>query len=157
MDLRRGSRTSRTRCTMRVIDSAQWQWDNSGSLKGGLWMRRKALRLGTVALGLAMAVCPLLAHHSFAAEYDSTKPTKLTGKVTTYAVEGGTPGSLYRQGWRKDSLKIGDLVTVEGYLAKNGSNTVNGREVILPDGKRVFGGSADDGGPGAEGYGKSEK
>jgi hypothetical protein len=143
-------------------------------------MRRKALRLAAAAFGLAMAACPLLAHHSFAAEYDSTKPTKLVGtvtkvewmnphiyyyldvkdaagKVTNYAVEGGTPGSLYRQGWRKDSLKIGDVVTVEGYLAKNGSNTVNGRKVILPDGKRVFGGSADDGGPGAEAYGKSEK
>jgi hypothetical protein len=143
-------------------------------------MRRKALRLGAAAVGLAMAACPLLAHHSFAAEYDSKKPTKLTGtvtkvewmnphiyyymdvkdsdgKVVNYAVEGGTPGSLYRQGWRKDSLKVGDLVTVEGYLAKNGSNTVNGRKVVLPDGRRVFGGSADDGGPGAEGYGKAEK
>jgi Family of unknown function (DUF6152) len=142
-------------------------------------MRRRALRLSIVALGLAAAVCPLLAHHSFAAEYDDKKPTKLIGtvtkvewmnphiyyyvdvkgsdgKVTNYAVEGGTPGSLYRQGWRKDSLKVGDTVTVEGFLAKNGSNTVNGRKVLLPDGRRVFGGSADDGGPNAEAYSKSE-
>ena len=85
-------------------------------------MRRKALRLAAAAFGLGMAACPLMAHHSFAAEYDSTKPTKLTGtvtkvewmnphiyyyldvkdaagKVTNYAVEGGTPNGLRRQGW----------------------------------------------------------
>jgi hypothetical protein len=119
---------------------------------------------------LLFAATPLLAHHSFAAEYDSKKPIKFTGsvtkvefmnphiyyyvdvkdangKVTNYAVEGGTPGSLRRQGWGKDSLKAGDTVTVEGYMAKNGSNHVNGRRVTLPDGRRVFGGSADDAGP----------
>ena len=80
--------------------------------------------------------------------------TYADGKVVNYAVEGGTPGSLYRQGWRKDSLRIGDTVTVDGFKAKNGTNRVNGRKVLLPDGSRVFGGSSDDGGPGAEGYGK---
>jgi uncharacterized protein DUF6152 len=129
--------------------------------------------LGLVILGLLMAAVPVLAHHSFAAEYDSTKPIEFKGtvtkvewanphiyyyvdvkdkdgKVTNYAVEGGTPGQLYRQGWRKDSLKVGDEVTVSGFRAKDGSNHVNGRRVTLPGGKRVFGGSADDGGPGAE-------
>jgi hypothetical protein len=134
-------------------------------------MKRAAL--GLVIIGLLMAAMPVMAHHSFAAEYDSTKPIELKGtvtkvewanphiyyyvdvkdkdgKVTNYAVEGGTPGQLYRQGWRKDSLKVGDMVTVSGFRAKDGSNHVNGRRVTLPDGKKVFGGSADDGGPGAE-------
>jgi hypothetical protein len=133
-------------------------------------MKRQRFDFGAVVLGLLFAATPLLAHHSFAAEYDSKKPIKFTGsvtkvefmnphiyyyvdvkdangKVTNYAVEGGTPGSLRRQGWGKDSLKAGDTVTVEGYMAKNGSNHVNGRRVTLPDGRRVFGGSADDAGP----------
>ena len=133
-------------------------------------MRRQRFDFLTVVLGLLFASTPLLAHHSFAAEYDSKKPIKFTGsvtkvefmnphiyyyvdvkdangKLTNYAVEGGTPGSLRRQGWGKDSLKAGDTVTVEGYMAKNGSNHVNGRRVTLPDGRRVFGGSGDDAGP----------
>jgi len=127
------------------------------------------------ALLSLVVVGPIWAHHSFAAEYDSKKPIDLKGTVTkvewmnphiyyyvdvkakdgtviNYAVEGGTPNSLRRQGWGKDSLRVGDNVTVSGFMAKNGSNHVNGRSVLLPDGKRVFGGSSDDGGPGAEGY-----
>jgi len=142
-------------------------------------MTRAALALA-LGLGLVFAAAPVLAHHSFAAEFDSAKPIKVTGtvtkvewmnphiyyyvdvkdldgKVTNFAIEGGTPGSLYRQGWRKDSLKVGDTVTVDGFKAKNGSNTINGRKVLLPDGHRVFGGSSDDGGPLAEEYGKSGK
>ena len=134
-------------------------------------MRRNVFGFLTVIFGLLCAVAPALAHHSFAAEYDRSKPVKFTGTVTkmewmnphiyyyvdvkdqtgkvmSYAVEGGTPNSLRRQGWGKDSLKTGDTVTVEGFMAKNGSNHVNGRSVTLPDGKKVFGGSADDGGPG---------
>lgn len=137
-------------------------------------MNRNAFFL--LAGGLLCAALPASAHHSFAAEYDAQKPIKITGtvtkvewmnphiyyyvdskddsgKVTNFAVEGGTPNQLYRQGWRKDSLRIGDTITVSGFRAKNGSNHVNGRMVILADGTRVFGGSADDGGPGAEGYG----
>ena len=134
-------------------------------------MRRKTFGFLTAGLGLLFAAAPLLAHHSFAAEYDSKKPIKLTGtvtkvewmnphiyyyvdvkdasgKVTNYAVEGGTPGSLRRQGWGKDSLKTGDTVTVNGFMAKNGSNHVNGRNVTLPDGRKLFAGSADESGPG---------
>ena len=141
-------------------------------------MGRNAFALAVA--GLLWAALPALAHHSFAAEYDAQKPIKITGtvtkvewmnphiyyyvdakdasgKTTNYAVEGGTPNQLYRQGWRKDSLRVGDTVTVSGFRAKNGSNTVNGRMVILPDGTRVFGGSSDDGGPGAEGYGGGRK
>jgi hypothetical protein len=144
-------------------------------------MKHRTSYVFGLGLGLLFsAAMPLIGHHSFAAEYDSAKPIKLTGvvtkvewmnphiyyymdvkgddgKVTNYAVEGGTPGSLYRQGWRKDSLRIGDTITVDGFKAKDGGNHINGRRVILADGTRVFGGSSDDGGPTAESYEKSSK
>jgi len=124
-----------------------------------------------VFIVLSCVTATAVAHHSFAAQYDDKKPidftgtvTKVewmnphvyfyvdvkdsTGKVINYAVEGAAPNGLYRQGWRKDTLKAGDTVSVSGYKAKDGSNTVNARNVKLPDGRRVFGGSADDGGPG---------
>jgi hypothetical protein len=126
-----------------------------------------------VALALLFTAAPALAHHSFQAVYDRDKPVQLTGtvtkvewmnphiyyyvdvkdaagKVTNYAVEGGTPNQLYRRGWRKDSLRVGDVITVSGFRAKNGSNHVSGREVIFPDGSRVFAASPDDGGPGQQ-------
>jgi len=134
-------------------------------------MKRSVFAITAAGFGLLCAVAPLVAHHSFAAEYDKNRSIKFTGtvtkvewmnphiyyyvdvkdgsgKITNYAVEGGTPNSLRRQGWGKDSLKTGDTVTVDGFMAKNGSNHVNGRTVTLPDGKRVFGANADDGGPG---------
>ena len=134
-------------------------------------MKRSVFAITAAGFGLLCVVAPLVAHHSFAAEYDKNRPIKFTGtvtkvewmnphiyyyvdvkdgsgKMTNYAVEGGTPNSLRRQGWGKDSLKTGDTVTVDGFMAKNGSNHVNGRTVTLPDGKRVFGANADDGGPG---------
>jgi hypothetical protein len=136
-------------------------------------MRSSVFTVLALAIGLGCLTVPAMGHHSFAAEYDSKKPITITGSVTkiewmnphiyyyvdvkgsdgaavNYAVEGGTPGSLYRQGWRKNSLKIGDSVTVEGYMAKNGTAHINGRKVTLPDGTRVFGGSSDDGGPETE-------
>ena len=136
-------------------------------------MRQNAYGLPMAALGLLFAAAPALAHHSFQAVYDREKPVKLTGtvtkvewanpriyyyvdvkdpegKVANYAVEGGTPNQLYRRGWRKDSLRVGDVITVSGFRAKNGSNHVSGRDVILPDGSRVFAASPDDGGPGQE-------
>jgi hypothetical protein len=107
----------------------------------------------------------LSAHHSFAAEYDRTKPITLKGTVTkvewqnphiyfyldvrdqsgrvdNWAVEGGAPNSLYRAGWRKDSLKVGNEVTVEGWLARSGAKLANMRTVVLADGRRVLGGSS---------------
>jgi hypothetical protein len=128
-------------------------------------VNRKLLALTGVLLGLLVAAIPLVAHHSFDAEYDRNKPIKFTGTVTklkwmnphiyfyvdvkdeagkaiNYACEGGAPNGLYRNGWRKDSLKNGDVVSIEGWRAKDGSNTVNARSIVLPGGKRVFAGSS---------------
>jgi hypothetical protein len=127
-------------------------------------MKINAIVLGTVLTLFAGGV-PLLAHHSFAAEYDANKPIKVTGavtkvewmnpharfyvdvkdadgKVTNWNFELGAIPVLLKQGWRKDSLKAGDQVTVEGLMAKDGANNANARRVVLPDGRRVFGGSA---------------
>src|SRR5438445_3787010 len=135
-------------------------------------MRRYLLAVSGLCTGLLLAAIPLAAHHSFAAEYDNNKPIKFSGKVTkvewmnphiyvyvdatdngkvtNYAVEGGAPNGLYRQGWRKDTLKNGDNIQIEGFLAKDGSNTVNARTWVLPDGKKVFAGNNEDGGPAAK-------
>jgi hypothetical protein len=129
-------------------------------------------KLAILVTGLLAAVAPLLAHHSFAAEYDSNNAITLQGTITKvewmnphiwvyldskdqnggttrWQCEGGAPNSLVRQGWTRNSLKTGDVVTIEGFRAKDGTNTCNSRSVKLPDGKSVFAGSADDGGPDA--------
>jgi hypothetical protein len=116
---------------------------------------------------IATATSRLFAHHSFAAEYDAKKPVTLkgvvtkmewanphiyfyvdvkdqaTGQVNNWAVEGGRPGALFRLGWTRDSLKVGDQVTVEGSLARNGTNRANMRTVVLANGQRVFGASSE--------------
>ena len=133
-------------------------------------MKRELIGMAAACLGLYLAALPLCAHHSFAAEFDQSKPITLegavtkvewlnphvyiyldvkgpNGKVVNWALEGGPPNSLYRQGWRKDSLKLGDHITVTAYLAKDASSTASIRLVTTPDGRKVFAGTADDGGP----------
>jgi Family of unknown function (DUF6152) len=117
-----------------------------------------------LALGLVSAAVPVLAHHSFAAEFDGTKQVHLAGIVSkvdwvnphayiyvdvkgddgtmvNWAVETGAPNVLYRQGWRKDDLKAGDNVTLDAFVAKDGSHTAAARNVKLPDGRNVFAGT----------------
>jgi hypothetical protein len=126
--------------------------------------------LALFALGLVAAVTPALAHHSFAAEYDDKKTLTLNGTVTkvewlnphvrfyvdvkdesgkmvNWELELGSPNQLMRRGWTRNSLKPGDMISVEGYRAKDGSNLGNARTISLADGRKVFAGSADDGGP----------
>ncbi len=133
-------------------------------------MRKKTI-FACAALGLAAlaASVPIAAHHAFSSEFDATKPVRLRGKITrmewlnphswmhievekdgvavTWMIEAGPPGALVRRGWRKDSVKPGVEVLVEGYQAIDGSNKANGRDVTLPDGARLFAGSSGTGAP----------
>ncbi len=126
---------------------------------------RKPLLLLAASVGLIAGSTPLLAHHSFAAEYDSKKPVQLdgvvtkvewmnpharfymdvtdtSGKVSHWELELGSPNGLQREGWTRHSLNPGDRVTVNGFLAKDGSNLANARDVKLADGRRLFAGSS---------------
>jgi len=128
-------------------------------------MKSKLAVLAASAVMLWAAV-PMIAHHSFAAEFDATKPLKLTGtvtkiewmnphayfyidvmdeggKVVNWALEMGSPNGLMRQGWTRNSMKIGDQVTVEGSRAKDGSFVGNARSVTLAStGQRLFAASS---------------
>jgi hypothetical protein len=123
------------------------------------------------ALCLALAPVVARAHHSFAAQYDANQPVTLQGsitkvewmnphtyfyvdvsddkgKVANWAVEGGAPNVLYREGWKPTTLKKGDQVTITGSRAKNGTNLINATSFKLPDGRCVFAGTSGPGGTG---------
>lgn len=124
-------------------------------------MTRNLFVLVFLSVGLISLGTPVLAHHSEAAEYDSSHPVKVTGtltkvewqnphiwfyvdvkdengKITTWGFSSGPPGSLMRRGITKDMLKIGEIVNVEGSRARDGSNNAVGRRVTYADGKNVF-------------------
>jgi len=126
--------------------------------------------LASVGILLAGATAPAWAHHAFAAEFDSKKPVtfkaKVTrvewvnphvwihvevqradGKVEPWAIEGGTPNVLFRRGFTKQSLAPGIEIMIDGYQAKDGTRRANGRDLTLPDGKKLFLGSSGTGAP----------
>ncbi len=127
---------------------------------------RNLLHALALVAGSAITTMPALAHHSFAAEFDMEQPIKLRGTVTevefmnphswihidvkkddgtveSWAIEGGTPNTLFRMGINQNSLKVGTEIIVDGYRSRDGANRANGRDVTLPDGRKVFlGGSA---------------
>jgi hypothetical protein len=134
-------------------------------------MRKPLFFLASISVLLA-AAAPAIAHHSFAAEFDASKPANLkgtvtkvewqnphawfymdvtddSGKVSNWGVELGSPNGLMRAGWKKDSLKIGDAIIVEGSRAKDGSNHANARFVTLAStGKKLFADSSQGASPG---------
>jgi len=134
-------------------------------------MRTKLISMVAGAgLLLGAAATPVLAHHSFAAEFDANKPvtiegtvkefrwvnphswlminvTKPDGKVEEWAVEGGAPSALLRRGWTRDTLPTGTKVTVQGFMAKDGSLRANARDITFPGGVKMFIGSSGTGAP----------
>ena len=120
--------------------------------------------IAPIALIVVLSAASIAAHHSFAAQYDSTKPVTLKGGITRiewanphiyfyldvagpkgaehWSIEGGAPSTLYRAGWRKDSAKVGDVVTVDGFLARDGSKLINMQRALLADGRNLFVGNS---------------
>jgi Family of unknown function (DUF6152) len=128
------------------------------------------MKTAAVVLFLVLTVKPVSAHHAFAAEFDAKKPIKLRGTVTKmewinphawihidvkkpdgtveeWMIEAGTPNTLLRRGFTKDSLKAGTEVVVDGYQSKDGSLRANGRDITLPNGQTLFLGGSSPGAP----------
>jgi DNA/RNA endonuclease YhcR with UshA esterase domain len=122
---------------------------------------RLTLVSSIAVLALCLTAAPGSAHHSFAGEFDVDKPIKLQGTITrvewinphawihmdvkkpdgtveSWAIEGGTPNTLFRRGVTLDSVKAGMVINVDGYLARDGSNKANGRDITLPDVRKLF-------------------
>lgn len=120
--------------------------------------------------GLLAFTGPLLAHHAFSAEFDASAPVTLQGpivkvewinphawihvavkkpdgKTETWMVEGGTPNTLQRRGITRDTIKIGTVIVVAGFRAKDGGLRANGRDITFPDGRTLFMGSSGTGAP----------
>ena len=132
---------------------------------------RKMIGFAVAGAAVALiAAMPVLAHHAFSAEFDANKPIQLKGKVSkvewinphawihvdvvgtdgktiTWMIEGGTPNTLFRRGFTKNSLVIGTEIIVDGYQAKDGSNKGNGRDLTFTDGRKLFMGSSGTGAP----------
>jgi Family of unknown function (DUF6152) len=128
-------------------------------------------RFTTMVAALAgLIAASAAAHHSFSAEYDASKPLKLTGqvvemkwsnphawiyinvkgkdgKVVKWAWETGGANALFRRGWRKQDLPAGTVLIVDGYQARNGSMTANATSITFPDGRRLFAGSSNPNAP----------
>jgi hypothetical protein len=126
---------------------------------------RRTLHALVLVIAPALCAVPALAHHSFAAEFDLDQPIKLRGTVTevefinphswihidvrkddgtveSWAIEGGTPNTLFRMGVNQNSLKVGTEIVVDGYRSRDGANRANGRDITLPDGRKLFLGSS---------------